>query len=573
MDEQESSIPSLTSILQLVAAFLYSYLLWIVTVAVGLTAHAIFYLIMSIQTFVRQPLRQLRLLAHNPEEDPVIWPKSSSLYEKGTISNPYHVLISGSGLSGLGLAIRLKQEGLQDFIILEREPEIGGTWYANSYPNCACDIPSNLYSFSWEPNPNWSHFYSRQSEIFKYIQHCADKYKVRNHIQLNTEVISANWLEQEKLWQIKSSCGTHYCKYLVNANGPLSDPRIPDFPGKESFKGKMFHSAKWDHNYDLRDKNVIVIGTGASAIQFVPAIVNKAKHVTIFQRTAPYVIPRNDYTVPDFVKKLFKLAPFIQKLQRACIYWFREGQILSMLYRLYIYQVFQFLAKAYIYIMVKDPKLRKIVMPNFDFGCKRILISSDWYHTITRPNVTVIPYSVESFTEDGVIASDGTRVKCDTIILGTGFEIQRLDLHSGMKIYGKDGIELQEFWQKEGAMKAYKGSTIPNFPNFFILLGPNTGLGHNSMIYMIESQLNYIISALRYLQRTNNKTFEVKLGPYIRFNREMQQKLQGSVWNSGGCSSWYLDKYRHNPTIWARGFTFLFYWALKCFDADSYILK
>jgi cation diffusion facilitator CzcD-associated flavoprotein CzcO len=365
-----TQLPPLSAVLKVIIALLYSYSLWIVTVATGLTANIVYYLYATIYQWLRNPLRQLKLLAHDPEYDPVTWPPLDTK-SKGTITNPHCMIVSGAGFSGLGLAMRLKQEGMEDFVVFERDGHMGGTWYANSYPNCACDVPSNLYSFSWEPNPNWTHFYSRQKEIWDYIQHCVNKYEIRKLIRLNTRVDSAIWEEDYKLWCITTSQGTYYCKFYVNANGPLSDPRVPDFPGKEKFQGKIFHSAQWEHDYDLIGKKVVVIGTGASAIQFVPGIVDKVKHMTVFQRTAPYVVPRNDYSVPSWAKKLFHYIPFLQLLQRACLYWFREGQILGMLYRSPTHRVFQFLARAYIHMQVTDPKLRKIVTPSYDFGCKR----------------------------------------------------------------------------------------------------------------------------------------------------------------------------------------------------------
>ncbi len=551
---------------------LYNYALMLVTVLVGCFATAVFYIGLSIYQFVKQPLQQLKILVHDPDEDRVTWPRFESKH-KGQKTNPYHVIISGSGFSGLGLAIRLKQEGLEDYIVFERDSQIGGTWHANTYPGCACDIPSSLYSYSWEPNPNWSHFYSRQSEIREYIQHCAKKYNVKSKIQLNTTTTGAYWLDQEQLWRIDTADGSYYCKYFVNANGPLSDPRIPNFPGKDTFKGKVFHSAQWDHNYDLHGKKVVVIGSGASAIQFVPEIVDKVKHITVFQRSAPWVIPRNDFRVPTWMKKLYAAVPFLQLVQRVCLYWFREGNILMMLYRWKTHAHAGPLAKAFIHMKVPNNSLRRIVTPSYALGCKRVLISDDWYPAICKQNATVIPCGVESFTQDGVIGTNGKHVPCDVIILGTGYEVQRLDCKSGMDIRGKDGLGLYDYWAKEGIMKAYKGMTVPNFPNMFFMLGPNTGLGHNSMIYMIESQLNYIVSGLKFMQRENKVMFDPKIGPYLRYNQDQQERLKKSVWNAGGCNNWYLDKNKHNSTIWGKGFTFLYRWEVLRFDDKAYVVK
>jgi cation diffusion facilitator CzcD-associated flavoprotein CzcO len=393
-----------------------------------------------------------------------------------------------------------------------------------------------------------------------------------DHIRFNTTVSACTWLEKERIWKIETTQGTYYARFLLNAQGFLADPKL-DLPGLENFKGKAFHSAQWDHNYNLRGKNVVVIGTGASAIQFVPGIVNKVKKLTIFQRSAPTIIPRDDYEIPSWMKWLFRNLPFTLTFVRGCIYWTHEGYILNFLYRLPTEKLLGSILKYYRDCQVTDPNLRKIIEPNYAPGCKRIMVSNDWYPAITRPNVRIIPQSAKCFDETGVIAADGTHVECDCVILGTGFETQKDELDSNFVIKGRNGITMDEFWKKEGGMKAYKGVTIPNFPNYFLFMGPNTNLGHNSVIFMIEQQIHYIIQALKTCVGLKRNVVEIKREPFDKYNEMIQKSLAKSVWNTGNCTSWYLSGKGFNSSIWGKGFTFLYKFDMKKFDRDNYTMQ
>lgn len=477
----------------------------------------------------------------------------------------YEVAIVGTGFAGLGMAIRLKQSGQHDFVILERAAELGGTWRDNSYPGCACDVQSHLYSFSFALNPGWSRVYSPQAEIWQYLQKTAEKFGVLPHINWNSPLLEASWDGVAKNWQITTPQGGITARVLILGNGPLSEPALPDIPGLDNFTGKVFHSACWDHDYDFKGKRVGVIGTGASAIQIVPEIQPQVGRLILFQRTPPWIVPRQDGPIPEWHRKLFARIPLAQRFVRSLIYWQREVVAYGLTrYKPDRSKMFAQIAARHLQRQVADPVLRAKLTPNYAFGCKRILLSDNFYPALTPPNVEVVTDRVATITPDGVTTADGKEYRLDALVCATGFHATDSPLFG--KIKGRHGQILAEAWR--GGMQAYLGSTVAGFPNMFFLIGPNTGLGHSSMILMIESQLNYIVGALRTMKKEGVKALEVRPDVVARYNEWLQSRLKKTVWDSG-CKSWYLDKQGRNTTIWP-GFTFSFRRLTRRFKATSY---
>ena len=475
-----------------------------------------------------------------------------------------HVAIVGAGFSGLGMAIRLKRQGDDDFVILERGTDVGGTWRDNTYPGCACDVPSHLYSFSFAPNPNWSHAYSPQPEIFAYLRDCVERFGLGPHIRWNTEVTDMTWDAQAQRWRIATSQGPLTASVLVLGAGPLSEPSFPAIPGLDSFEGAVFHSARWDHSHDLTGERVAVIGTGASAIQFVPRIQASVGRLTLFQRTPPWIIPRQDREIPGWRRDIYRTLPLARGLTRGMIYWQREFSALGMVYQPAILQRAERLVLRFLENQVADPVLRSKLTPNYRMGCKRILLSDDFYPALTQPNVEVVTERIREIHSTSIITDDGAERDVDTIILATGFHVA--DVPIAKRICGRDGRRLSEVW-RDGS-QAYLGSTVSGFPNLFFLIGPNTGLGHTSMIFMIEAQINYTLDALHYMRRHGIETLDVRPSVMKSFNELLQRRMRKTVWTSG-CGSWYLDARGRNTTLWP-GFTWEFWLRARRFDPSGY---
>ena len=482
----------------------------------------------------------------------------------------HQTIIIGAGFSGLGMAIRLKQSGDSDFLLLEKESGVGGTWRVNHYPGCACDVQSHLYSFSFAPNPDWSRMYAPQPEIRDYLQGCADRFKLWPHIRLATTLKRAWWDDGSQLWQLEDASGRRYsARILVSGMGALSMPAYPRIPGIDRFQGKAFHSQQWDHDYDLRGKHVAVIGTGASAIQFVPKIQRQVAHLDLYQRTPPWIIPKPDRPMKGAERKLFSLVPATQKALRAAIYASLEARVMGLALHPGLMAIARRWALKHIDSQISNPDLRQKLTPDYEIGCKRILLSNDYYPALDQPNVNVITDDVQEVTGKGVVTSDGTERKVDAIIYGTGFKATD-PVPAGL-IFGRNGEDLHEAW-REGP-EAYKGTTVTGFPNLFVLMGPNTGLGHSSMVYMIESQIQYVLDAMKLMRKRHLAAVEVKPQLQQSFNQRIQNKLGGSVWNSGGCNSWYLHPVSgKNVSLWP-GFTFQFRLMTRRFDAGAYRLK
>jgi cation diffusion facilitator CzcD-associated flavoprotein CzcO len=476
------------------------------------------------------------------------------------------IAVVGTGFSGLGMAVKLREAGFSDFVLLERADELGGTWRDNHYPGCCCDVPSHVYSFSFALNPKWTRGFAPQSEIREYLNDVADDYGIRPFIRFGHEVTAAHWDEQAKRWTVETDGGTLTARVLVSGAGALSDPLIPDIPGRDSFQGAQFHSADWDHDHDLRGERVACIGTGASAIQFVPAIQPDVAQLHLFQRTPPWIMPRWDHEITGLEHKLLRI-PFAPKLVRGVLYWGLETRVVGFR-RPRIMKWAAGFAKWHLKRQVPDPELRRKLMPDYTMGCKRILISDDYYPALSQPNVEVVTGGVKEIRERSVVLEDGSEREVDTIIWGTGFRV--IDQPIASRIRGRDGTTLGDHWRREG-MSAYKGTAVAGFPNLFFLLGPNTGLGHNSMVFMIESQIAYVVECLKTLRARQAGAAEVKPAVQEAYNRELQERLEGTVWTASHCKSWYLDDSGRNTTLWPS-FSYAFRRETRTFDADEYEL-
>lgn len=493
---------------------------------------------------------------------------SAVLKEQDDPARIYRVLIIGAGFSGIGMAVNLRQRGEEDFLILEQEAGVGGTWWVNQYPGCACDIPSHLYSFSFEPNPDWSRRYSPQPEIRDYLGHCARKYRVLEHCLFNTAVTGLCWLEERALWQVSDARGSvRYARAVVAGTGALSTADYPALPGLARFRGKVFHSQHWDHDCALAGQRVGVIGTGASAIQFVPQIQPQVASLAVFQRTPAWIIPKPDRAFSARSQQWLRRFPALQKLLRGLIYTAHETRVFGFVFNPRLMTLHKWLALNLLRRQVRDPELRRRLTPDYAIGCKRILLSNDYFPALSQANTRLVTSAIREIDEEALITADGQRHPLDVLILGTGFKA-RMPFPRGL-ISGRGGVDIVDTWQQ--GSEAYKGTTVSGFPNLFLLMGPNTGLGHNSIVYMIESQIAYILGALDTLQQ-GVASLDVEPLAQARFNRQLGQKLRGAVWSVGSCQSWYMDPQSgRNVALWP-GFSWQFRRQTRRFDAESYRL-
>lgn len=460
----------------------------------------------------------------------------------------FQVGIVGAGFAGIIAALRLKGANRDSFVIFERAGEVGGTWRDNIYPGCACDVPSNLYSISFEPNPNWQRFYSPQAEILEYLKGLVRKHDIEKHIRYDSDMVRFEFVEEQGCWKLTDRHGrTTIVKMLILAVGPFNRPQIPGFKGLDQFTGKSLHSARWDTTYDLKDKRVAVIGTGASAVQIVPAIAGEVKHLTVFQRTPAWLSDRMDHEVAAKTRSRFQKYPFLQRLARGLLYLFLEFRGLMFLGNRPIHRFFRWRSLTKLEREVQDPETRARLTPDYKLGCKRILSSDDFYPVFNRPNVSLETDPIAEIAPKGIRTENGTLHEVDTIIFATGFEVA--DFTTDMHVVGRGGRELFSEW-KEKSLEAYRGTTISGYPNLTFILGPNTGLGHNSMIHMMESQSNYIMKYLELLEKTGENGF-LDLKPDIQenYNRFLQQNFENTVWASG-CKSWYVNRQGKNTTLY-----------------------
>ncbi|MEU5877700.1 NAD(P)/FAD-dependent oxidoreductase [Spirillospora sp. NPDC047279] len=478
------------------------------------------------------------------------------------------IVIIGSGFAGLGMAIQLKKHGFHDFVVLEKSEALGGTWHDNTYPGCACDVPSHMYSFSFELNPGWTRMFAPQPEIRSYMEQTADKYRVRDHVRFGSQVDAIEYDDGTRRWNVTLAGGTVLTpKAVVSGIGALHIPSYPDLPGIENFQGTAFHSAEWDHSYDLRGRRVAVIGTGASAIQFVPQIAEQVDDLVLFQRTPPWIQPKPDRAFPAPVRKAFEKVPGAARALRHGIYWTLEARAVGFTIDPRLSVPMEKLARWHIKRQIRDPELRAKVTPDYTIGCKRVLLSNDYYPALARPNVEVETSGVAEVRANSIVTTDGREYEVDAIIYGTGFKVT--DALNDQTITGRNGQKIQELWAN--GIEAYRGTTYPGFPNFFTLLGPNTGLGHNSVVFMIEVQIQHVLSCLRLLQDGGGDAIEPRPEALRSFNDRMHNRLRRAVWSEGGCQSWYLDEGGVNRTLWP-GHTFEFWASTRKAKAADYLI-
>jgi len=454
-------------------------------------------------------------------------------------SNPeqnLEIAIIGAGISGLCMAINLIKVGITTFKIFEKADNLGGTWHDNTYPGCGCDIPSILYSFSFEPKSDWTRNYPKQPEILQYLEYCADKYHLRKHITFNAEITSAFFESEKNIWRISSASGEEFAaNILVSGCGQLNQPKIPRIDGLETFSGTQFHSARWNHKHDLKDETVAVIGTGASAIQFIPIIAEQVKKMIVFQRTAPWVMPKADFKFTSFIHWLTNSVPLTLRLYRWLLYLIHEYFVvyLTIKQSSIVGKILSVFLDSQRNIILQKDSLKSILKPNYAIGCKRILVSNDYYQSLQLPNVEVVANDLKVINQNHIITKDGTEYPVDTLIFATGFNTVLL---SSIKIVGLNNQLLKDKWQ-DGA-EAYKGIMIPGFPNFFVLYGPNTGTGTQSIIFMVECQVNYILSCIQMMHKNSHKYLDVKHDINSEYNKKIQVAAAKTVWSSN-CSSWY----------------------------------
>ncbi|WP_193606508.1 flavin-containing monooxygenase [Nocardioides lijunqiniae] len=475
-----------------------------------------------------------------------------------------HVIV-GSGFAGLCAAIKLQEAGETDFVVLEKGSDVGGTWRDNTYPGATCDVPSQLYSYSFA-GYDWSNSYSPQSEIQAYIRQVAADSGTLDRFHFDTPLTDAAWDEAERRWTVTTPRGVWSARFLVVGAGALEEPKLPDLEGLEGFQGEVFHSARWDHDVDLTGKRVAVVGTGASAIQIIPELQRVVGRLDVYQRTAPWVIPRNDRPYSRLERAALRRVPGLRRLYRTGLYWSHEAYVPAFTLQPRIAAPARLLALRNIDQGIAAPALRERVRPTFAFGCKRVLRSNTYYPALAADNTELVTDPIAKVTGTAVVTADGTEREIDLLVVATGFHTT--DLPIAHHLRGRTGHTLAETWERTG-MAAYKGTTVPDFPNLFLLVGPNTGQGHTSMIFMIESQVAYLLDAIRTVRRRGLAAVEPRADVAASWNRSLQRRMRRTVWTTGGCQSWYLDEHGRNTTLWPRS-TADFRRRLASFDMEAY---
>jgi len=462
------------------------------------------------------------------------------------------VLIIGTGFSGIGMAIALNKAGIHDYVILEKADTFGGTWRDNVYPGIACDVPAHLYSFSFEPKPDWTKLWASGGEIQEYLLDIAAKHRLAEHAVFGAKVVEADWSDTECRWHVHIEDGREFiAQFVVSGVGALHIPQIPDIPFRDSFRGKQFHTAEWDTEIDLQGRHVAVVGTGASAIQVVPAILDEVESLTLFQRTPAWVVARPDFTIPGWLQFGFKWVPGLRLATRFGIHLWQEFIGEGMTKHLGLLNIIEWLGKRNLR-NIRDPKLREKLTPKYKAGCKRVGFAVGFYQALDDPKSTVVTDPIVGATEAGLVTrrADGSSVmyEVDTIIWATGFHVTDSYRYLG-HIRGTGGTDLVEQWDKTG-MIAHRGITVENMPNLFFLLGPNTGLGHNSVVIMIEAQIKYVIQAIQSVDVFGADALMPKPAAIAAYNEWVQKRLGRTVQNIGGCMSWYLDEHGNNRVLW-----------------------
>ena len=478
----------------------------------------------------------------------------------------HRVVIVGAGIAGVGLGIRLLQEGIEDFVILERNESVGGTWFEHTYPGCACDIPTHLYSYSFARNPKWSRLFPRQEEILAYVRDVADRHGVTPHIRFSCEMQRATWDERAARWRVKIADGELTSDVFVSAIGATAEPDEPDIPGLASFTGRRFHSARWDHEHDLSGERVAVIGTGPAAAQFVPIIQPLLERLTVFQRTPAWVIPHPDRRVPGLERTLYRLFPPAQDLQRNLFFGIYEACGIGFRGHTSLLAPIEAMGRAHLRRQVRDPELRRKLTPRYRFGCKRPVLSNQFYPALAAPNAEVVTEPIARVDGSAIVTADGQRREVDTLITAIGYRYNRSLLVN--RVRGVGGRTLGDVWDR--SPRAYLGSAVPGFPNMFILLGPNA-IGINSVIFSLEAQIEYVMSALETMESRGARRVEVTPEALARYVAEVDRRSAGSVWTDGGCTAYYLDDNGRNYGLYP-GFAADFRRRTRRFDAESYEL-
>ncbi|NHZ89037.1 NAD(P)-binding protein [Massilia sp. CCM 8733] len=476
----------------------------------------------------------------------------------------FEVVVIGSGFGGLCAAVKLKQAGIDNFVILEKDAQFGGTWQVNTYPGCAVDIPSQVYSFSFAPNPHWTRRLASQSELLDYTRAIVRDFGLGPHLRLGVAYEGAQFEEEGGYWQVRTSAGPISAKSVVSALGAMNRAAIPALPGIDTFAGTAFHSSRWNHDVDLRGKRVAVIGNGASAIQFIPKIAPIVAQLDVYQRTAQWIVPRHDRAIgPRERSLLARIAP-IRLLYRAFNYTLYEINAPLYVFFPRLFRLAQAVGLRHLHRQVTDPLLRRQLTPGYTMGCKRVLVMSGYYPALTRPNVSLVTSAVAQVRANSIVDADGGERAVDVLIYATGFHVGHAP--GAVEVRGRGGKRLFEHDQD-----CYKGCAVAGFPNYFTVTGPNSGLGHNSMIYMIESSVNYVVEAVKAIRARGLHSVEVKAEVQRDFVAKVQRKLRGTIWNSG-CKSWYLDGRGRNYAAWP-GFTFTYRWATRRFDIGNYVVR
>jgi cation diffusion facilitator CzcD-associated flavoprotein CzcO len=481
--------------------------------------------------------------------------------------NHFQVLIIGAGASGIGAAIKLADRGVTDFAVLEKADDIGGTWRDNTYPGCACDVPSGLYSYSFAPNPRWTRLFAGQPEIQHYLRDTATRFGVLDRVRFGVEVLDARWDDASRCWNVDTSRGAYTAQVVVGAAGPWHEPLIPEIPGLSEFAGTVFHSSRWNHDVDLAGKRVAVVGTGASAVQFVPEIAPQVSQLHLYQRTAQWVLPKPDHAIPGVQRLVFRAIPGARRALQTLEYLAMEGLGIGFRHPWLLRQV-QRIGIAHLLLTVRDKKLRAKLTPDYTLGCKRLLMSNSYYPTLTRSNVDVHATALREIRGSTLVGADGSMVEADVIIFGTGFHI--LDMPVAERVHDADGISLAEHWK--GSPEGYLGTVVSGYPNLFLLLGPNLGTGHSSAFAIIEAQVEFVARAIDHLRATGADTIEVRPQVQEMFNARVQAALPSTVYNAGGCSSYYLDVNGRNSFSWPWS-TGRLRERVSSFDAHDFVTK
>lgn len=454
------------------------------------------------------------------------------------------IAVVGGGFGGVGAAVMLKRAGYEDLTVFEKGERVGGVWNANTYPGAACDVPSHLYELAFAPN-RWSRRYAPQAEIQAYVEGVARRFGVLDRVRTGTEVKSARWDEDRGHWVLETSAGPHEAEVLLTACGQLSVPKKPAIPGLESFEGPAFHTAEWRHDVDLAGKRVAVVGTGCSAIQVVPAIQPEVGQLDVYQRSPGWTLPKMDYAYSERAQALFKRFPALRRLDRATIFASHELIAVALTRRRWLLPAFRAIGRRQITGAIADPELRRKLMPSDEIGCKRVMLTDEWYPALTQPNVDVVTERIDAVTPSGIRDAAGRERPADAIVLATGFASH--DFVAPMEIHGRDGRSLREEWGE--VPRAYLGLSVPDFPNMFLLYGPNTNGGSGSVIFTIEAGVGHVLAALRELDRADANRIEVRRDAADRFDRDLREALAGTVWHSG-CTSWYVDENGNDPSQW-----------------------